>query len=132
MGEQARGSFEVRKSDERMIELGEGASFGRTTFDKRFEGDFVGRSVVVMLSVAGQVAGSAAYVALEHMYGTLSGRTGAFDLQHNGTLRRGAPELTVSVVPDSGTGELKGLTGKLTIDIVEGKHFYVFDYAFAD
>ena len=81
-----------------------------------------------MLAVGTEVEGSAAYVAIERIAGSLDGRAGAFFTQHNGTLDRGAPTLTVTVVPDSGTGELKGLSGRMTIDITDGKHFYTFDY----
>lgn len=130
MSQSARGSFEVKRRSQSAIEVKAGVSFGHTTFDKQFQGDLVGQSVVEMLSVGTEVQGSAAYVALEHVEGSLAGRAGSFALQHNGTMRRGAPELVLTVVPDSGTGELKGLAGSFKIDIVEGKHFYVFDYRF--
>jgi Protein of unknown function (DUF3224) len=132
MSTSARGSFEIQRRAQSTQELGSGASFGRITFDKQFQGDLTGTSVVEMLSVGTEVKGSAAYVALEHVTGTLAGRSGTFALQHSGTMRRGAAQLALSVVPDSGSAELKGLTGTLKIDIVDGKHFYVFDYAFED
>ena len=75
--------------------------------------------------------GSAAYVAIEQITGALAGRSGSFILQHTGTMNRGAPSLIITVVPDSGTGELLGLAGKMNINIVEGKHFYEFDYTLA-
>ena len=81
-----------------------------------------------MLSAATAVKGSGGYVAIETVHGTLEGRTGTFILQHSGTMTRGAPQLIITVVPDSGTGELTGLTGKMTINIVDKNHFYDFEY----
>jgi hypothetical protein len=81
-----------------------------------------------MLTVGTDVKGSAGYVAIERVTGTLNGRTGSFVLQHIGTLTRGAPVQSITVVPDSGTGQLSGLTGKLTVIIDSGKHSYAFDY----
>jgi hypothetical protein len=81
-----------------------------------------------MLSAGTEVKGSAGYVAIERVTGALHGRKGTFVLQHNGTMTRGDGQLTVTVVPDSGTGELVGLSGKMTINIVEKKHFYEFEY----
>jgi hypothetical protein len=81
-----------------------------------------------MLSAGTAVKGSAGYVAMECVTGTLHGKSGSFVLQHSGTMNRGAPQLTVSVVPDSGTGELTGLTGTLSIQIADGKHSYAMDY----
>ena len=88
--------------------------------------------VVHMLAVGTQVDGSAAYVAVERIDGTLDGRTGAFLTQHNGTLDRGSPTLSLTVIPDSATGELEGLRGRMAIDIVEGKHYYTFDYTLGE
>lgn len=78
------------------------------------------------------VQGSAGYVAIERVVGTLDGRAGSFILQHSATMTRGEPRMAIEVVPDSRTGELKGLSGTMTIDIVEGKHFYTFDYQLSD
>jgi hypothetical protein len=100
--------------------------------DKRFEGDLEATSKGQMLAAGTSVAGSAGYVAMEQVTGVLGGRSGAFVLQHSGTMERGAASLTVSVVPDSGTGELEGLTGTMDIIIEEGQHSYVFDYALGD
>jgi hypothetical protein len=85
-----------------------------------------------MLSAGTNVKGSAGYVAIERVSGTLRGRKGSFVLQHSGTMTRGVPQLTITVVPDSGTGQLTGLTGKMNINIVDGKHFYDFEYALAE
>jgi uncharacterized protein DUF3224 len=107
-------------------------TLGRMTIDKTFHGDLEGTSKGQMLTAATEVKSSAGYVALERVTGTLRTatglRTGSFALQHTGTLTRGTPELSVTVVPDSGTGELAGLTGKMTIIIKDGKHSYDFEY----
>ncbi|HTL14910.1 MAG TPA: DUF3224 domain-containing protein, partial [Thermomonas sp.] len=78
--------------------------------------------------VMAPVPGSGAYVALERIEGTLDGRRGSFFAQHSGTMDRGRPSLALTVVPDSGTDGLAGLRGRIAIDIVDGKHFYTFDY----
>jgi hypothetical protein len=78
------------------------------------------------------VKGSAGYVAIEKVTGKLHGRAGTFVLQHTGTMNRGAQKLSITVVPDSGTGELVGLSGKMNIIIAGGKHSYEFDYSLAD
>ena len=78
------------------------------------------------------VKGSAGYVAMERVAGTLHGHAGTFALQHSGTMTRGTPQLYVTVVPDSGTGQLVGLAGKMEIRIVDGKHFYDFEHSLPD
>jgi hypothetical protein len=101
---------------------------GRMSIDKRFHGDLEGTSRGQMLAASTSVPGSAGYVAIERFDGTLMGRRGSFVLQHSATMTRGAPELRIIVVPDSGTGELEGLSGSMTIVIESGKHSYGFDY----
>lgn len=101
---------------------------GRLSIDKQFHGDLEATSKGQMLAAATDVEGSAGYVALERVSGTLHGHSGTFALQHSGIMTRGAPQLTITVVPDSGSGQLVGLAGKMTIDIVDGKHFYDFEY----
>jgi len=96
--------------------------------DKQFHGDLEGTSKGQMLAVSTDVPGSAGYVAMERVNGSLHGRNGTFALQHNGVMTRGEPELSITVVPDSGTGELSELAGKMTINIVDGKHFYELEY----
>jgi hypothetical protein len=96
--------------------------------DKQFHGDLEGTSKGQMISAMGSVKGSAGYVAMERVTGKLKGRTGSFVLQHNGTMTRGAPQLSVTVVPDSGTDQLTGIAGMLTIKIEGGKHSYEFEY----
>lgn len=126
---QASGSFEVKLNPQKADNKeAEGANLGRMSIDKQFRGDLEATSKGEMLSVFTEVKGSAGYVAMERVSGTLNGRRGTFVLQHSGTMTRGEPQLSVTVVPDSGTDQLTGLAGKLTIKITEGKHFYEFDY----
>jgi hypothetical protein len=123
----ASGTFEVKVTPQAPDENGE-PSVGRLSLDKQFHGDLEGTSKGQMLAVRSDVEGSAGYVAMERVTGTLAGRTGTFALQHYGIMNRGAPTLTISVVPDSGTGQLAGLAGTMTIDIVDGKHLYELEY----
>lgn len=125
--ERATGTFEVKLVPQ-AVELGRDADLGRMTIDKQFEGDLEGTSHGQMLSAMSAVQGSAGYVAIERVTGTLRGRKGSFVLQHTGVMDRGQGSLTITVVPDSGTDELTGLTGRLEILIEDGKHSYVFEY----
>ena len=125
----ARGTFEVKVTPQKPDNKdAEGANFGRMSLNKQFHGDLEGTSLGEMLGATTDIKGSAGYVALERVTGTLDGKTGTFVLQHSGTMTRGGLELHVTVVPDSGTSQLVGLAGKMTIKIVDGKHFYEFDY----
>ncbi len=123
----ARGTFEVKLTPQ-ADESAAGAGLARMTLDKRFHGDLEAASQGQMLSAGTAVQGSAGYVALERVSGALHGRTGTFVLQHHGLMDRGAPRLTITVVPDSGTGELAGLTGTMGIEIADGKHSYDFEH----
>jgi hypothetical protein len=125
----AKGTFSVSLAPQPMSDVASGAELGRMSIDKQFFGDLTGTSKGEMLSAMGTVRGSAGYVAIERVSGTLAGRTGTFALQHNGIMNRGAPSLAVAVVPDSGSGGLTGIAGNLAIDIVDGKHFYTFSYS---
>ena len=102
---------------------------GRRAIDKQFHGALEGTSRGMMLSAGTSTPGSAGYVALEQVTGELDGRRGTFVLQHNATMNRGVPSLSIAVVPDSGTGQLAGLSGTMAITITDGKHFYDFEYA---
>jgi hypothetical protein len=124
----AKGTFEVKLKPQTDENVGD-PTVGRMSIDKQFHGDLEAISKGQMLAVQGDVKGSAGYVAMERVSGTLAGHTGSFALQHTGTMNRGVPELSVTVVPDSGTGDLAGLTGKMTIIIADGKHSYEFEYA---
>jgi hypothetical protein len=126
----ANGTFEVKMKPQTDENVGD-PTIGRMSLDKQFRGDLEATSKGQMLAVQGDVKGSAGYVAIERVIGTLAGRTGTFALQHTGTMNRGVPEQSVTVVPDSGTRELAGLSGKMTIKIAEGKHSYEFDYELA-
>ena len=129
---QAKGTFEVTRIPQEELDIGGGASVGHSRFDKRFHGPLEATSVVHMLAIMSPVPGSGAYVAIERIEGVLDGRRGSFHAQHNGVMDRGKPSLDLTVVPDSGTGELAGLHGRIAIDIVGGKHFYTFDYGFRE
>ncbi len=124
----ARGTFDVKRLPQ-ASEPDFGDTPARMLLDKTFHGDLEATSKGQMLAAGTEVKGSAGYVAIERVSGSLQGRSGTFVLQHNGIMNRGTPELSISVVPDSGTGDLKGLTGNMTIDIAEGKHAYTFEYA---
>jgi Protein of unknown function (DUF3224) len=124
----ATGTFEVKMAPQKW-EDAPGASLARMSFDKQWHGDFEGTSKGEMMTAGTDVKNSAGYVALEVVTGTLKGRTGAFIFQHNATMDRGTPHLSIAVVPDSGTGQLAGLTGTLNIVITDGKHSYDFEYS---
>lgn len=129
MTDRARGAFDVTTTPQPPEGKAGEANLGRLWIDKKFHGDLEGASQGEMLAVATEVEGSAGYVAMERVTGTLGGRRGTFVLQHGGTMTRGVPRLTITVVPDSGTGELAGLTGNMAIEITGGQHFYDFEYA---
>jgi len=124
----AAGTFDVTVSPQPASSPTPGAALGRMLLDKRYHGDLEGTAQGQMLSAGTVTTGSAGYVAIEHVVGRLHGRSGSFVLQHHGLMNRGAPQLSIVVVPDSGTGELLGLAGTMGIRIAEGKHFYTFDY----
>lgn len=128
MAEHARGLFEVKLTRQPLAVNAEDDVLGRMSIEKHFHGDLEGTSVGEMLTAATSVKGSAGYVAVERFRGILRGETGSFALQHSGTMTRGVPQLSVTVVPDSGTGQLAGLAGRMTIDIADGKHSYDFEY----
>jgi hypothetical protein len=124
----ARGPFDVKLTPHPFDEKNEDPLLGRMALDKQFHGDLEGTSRGAMLSAGTGVKGSGAYVAIERVTGSLRGRSGSFVLQHSGTMERGTSHLTITVVPDSGTGQLAGLTGKMNINIADGKHSYDFEY----
>ncbi len=128
----ASGPFEVKLSPLELHHPQEGASLGRMSIDKEFKGDLEATSQGEMLTAGNPGSGSAGYVAIELVSGTLHGHRGTFILQHSATMNRGEPSLTISVVPDTGTGELTGLTGTMAIIIDNGAHTYQFDYSLPD
>jgi hypothetical protein len=121
------GLFDVKISPQAAAE-NEEASIGRMLLDKQFHGDLEASSKGQMLAHMTSIKGSAGYVAIEKAVGTLQGRNGSFVLQHSGIMNRGEATLVLTVVPDSGTEELQGLSGSMTITIADGKHYYGFDY----
>ncbi len=122
----AKGEFHVKLTPQ--TDEGREPVPGRMLIDKTFEGELAGVSQGQMLAAHGTVKGSAGYVAIERVTGSLAGKQGSFCLQHCGLMERGKPTLEVVVVPDSGTDELAGLTGKMRIIIEGGQHRYEFDY----
>jgi Protein of unknown function (DUF3224) len=129
---QAKGRFEIKREMLPNRSLGGGIEIMHVRFEKRFEGPLQGDSVVEMLGYMTGIEGSGAYVALERLEGALDERSGSFVLRHAGVMDRGAQALLLEVVPDSATAGLAGLRGEMRIDIVDGKHFYTFDYALPD
>ena len=125
----ASGSFEVSVQPLANAEVSADPMLGRFLLTKKFTGDLDASARGHMLSAGTGVKGSAGYVAIDQITGSLGGRKGSFVLQHSGSMKRGAPTLSVMVVPDSGTGDLEGITGTLSINIVDGKHFYDFLYS---
>lgn len=132
MTNRATGTFEVKLTPQAQDEKSEDVGVGRMLIDKQFHGDLEATSKGQMLAAMTAVKGSAGYVAIEKVSGKLHDRIGTFVLQHTGIMNRGVPQLSVTVVPDSGTGELTGLSGKMNIIITDGKHSYEFDYALAE
>ena len=130
MSQIAEGTFDVKMVPQSAEPAG-GESIGRMLLDKRFHGTLDATSKGQMLAMRTAVEGSAGYVAMEVVTGKLDGRQGSFVLQPSGTMNRGAPTLTLTVVPDSGTGELAGLSGSMALDIAAGKHNYRFEYSLA-
>jgi len=122
----AKGEFEVKLAP---LQDDMPEKMGRMSIDKKFTGDLTGTGRGQMIHGMGEVEGSGVYVAVERVTGTIGGRTGSFLLYHQGVMTRGTPDLNVLVVPDSGSGDFKGITGTLNITITEGKHFYDFEYA---
>ena len=127
----ARGTFEVVMEGEPPYLEQDGLTLNRTVVRKEFSGDVVGASEAQMLAAFTATPGSAGYVALDHFTGSVDGQSGSFVLQHSGVMSRGDAQLTVTVVPDSGSGELAGISGTLEIDNDEGRHSYVLHYEIA-
>ena len=132
MTKHATGTFEVKMNPQVSEDNVGDPSVGRMSIDKQFHGDLEAVSKGQMLAAATDVEGSAGYVAIERVNGTLHGQIGTFALQHSGTMTPGSAQLAITVVPDSGTGELVGIAGKLMITIVDGKHSYDFEYSLGE
>jgi hypothetical protein len=132
MSQRATGPFDVKVVPQKPdTQIARAANLGRLTIDKRFHGDLEGISKGEMLATQTEVKGSAGYVAMERVTGKLNGRSGSFVLLHSATMTRGTPATSITVVPDSGTGELKGISGKMSISVApDGAHSYEFDFRF--
>jgi len=130
MSERASGPFDVKVTPQKPdTQIARAANFGRLTIDKRFHGELEAVSKGEMLAAQTEIKGSAGYVAFERVTGKLKGRSGSFVLQHSGTMNRGAQASSITVVPDSGTGELKGLSGSMSVTIAaDGAHSYEFTF----
>lgn len=125
----ATGSFTVAMKPLGEADTVEGVSLGRMSLDKQFDGDLVATGRGQMLTALTPQKGSAGYVAIERVTGTLHGRAGGFVFQHSGTMDQGAQSLSITVVPGSGSGALAGLAGSFHIEIVDGRHLYRFEYS---
>ena len=130
MANHAKGTFDVKLTPPAADDAAAGP-FGRLFINKQFHGELDGTSNGQMMALAPGPEGSGAYVALERVSGTLNGRRGSFVLQHSGTMTKGVPTMSVTVVPDSGTEQLTGMAGKMTIVIADGKHSYEIEYTLA-
>ncbi|MGH9144879.1 MAG: DUF3224 domain-containing protein [Vicinamibacterales bacterium] len=129
MAQHASGTFDVKIVPQPPEEQVGDPTIGRMSIDKQYHGDLEGSGLGQMLAgMASEVKDSGAYVAIERVRGTLHGRMGSFAVQHRGTMTRGAQDLVITVIPDTGTEQLTGIAGSMTIDIKDGKHFYGFDY----
>ena len=126
-----RGTFEVNMEPEPPFLEQDGVTLNRNAVRKEFSGGMAGTSEAQMLAAFTGTPGSAGYVAIEHFTGSVDGKPGSFVLQHNGVMDKGDARLTVTIVPDSGTGELAGISGTMVIDNAGGQHSYVLDYEFA-
>ena len=126
----ARGSIDVAMEAEPPYLEQDGIQLNRNVVRKEFSGELVGASEAHMIAAYTAVSGSAGYVAIEHFSGSLGGKSGSFVLQHHGLMNRGEAALTVTVVPDSGTGELAGISGTLEIDSDAGGHTYTLEYEY--
>ncbi len=125
----ATGPFDVKLAPQSLSPVAEHSGLGRMSLDKQFHGALEAASTGEMIAFRSAVAGSAGYVAMETVRGTLDGRTGSFVLQHSSTLTRGEPAQSITVVPDSGTDALAGLAGRMVVDIAPGgAHSYRFEY----
>jgi hypothetical protein len=132
MTSRASGPFEVKFTPLALSDPSADASLGRMAIDKQYHGDLEAIGKGEMLTAGSAATGSAGYVAIERITGKLKGHEGSFVVQHNGIMNRGTPSLAVTVVPDSGTGQLTGLSGSFGVKIEQGKHLYEFEYALGE
>lgn len=128
MKQTAQGTFTVEMKPQGDANVMNGVTTGRMSLNKKFEGDLTAVGAGEMLTALTPVKGSAGYVAIERVTGTLNGKEGSFVFQHSGIMDQGKQQLSVTVVPGSGTGELTGIDGKFAIIIADGKHSFEFEY----
>lgn len=128
MKKTVKGHFEIKSNPLPADEVTHALGAIRMIFEKRFAGALDATSVVSMMGIMNKDINSGAYVALEKITGTLEGLKGSFALQHSSGMDRGIPSQKISVIPDTGTGQLKNLSGEMFIDIIDGQHFYTFTY----
>jgi hypothetical protein len=128
MTRRAEGTFDVKTTPLPSDDATSGTSIGRYSLTKELHCDLEATGKGVMIGAGELAEGNAGYVAMEQITGTLHGRSGSFALQHFGTISQGSYDLSIKVVPGSGTGELAGITGAMTITLVNGKHIYSLDY----
>jgi len=126
--QRAAGPFDVTTTPAGAPDVQDGSTLGRLAIDKRYHGELSGSGKGEMLTAIGARPGSAAYVAVERVSGTLHGRQGSFAVHHTGTRSGGVDHLAIAIVPDSGSGQLAGISGTMDIQVVDGKHFYVLEY----
>jgi hypothetical protein len=132
MSRHAKGTFDVKMSPQTEPDGVGDPTVGRVALVKQYHGDLEGSGKGQMLAVGTAIDGSAGYVAMERISATLHGRSGSFALQHAGTMNRGTPQLSITVVPDSGTEALGGISGRLDIVMANGVHSYDFEYSLPD
>jgi len=125
----ATGAFDVKLLPLTLSEQSADPKLGRMSIEKQYHGELEATAKGEMLTAQSEVKDSGVYVAVERVTGILNGKKGSFAMHHTGVMNRSKPELKITVVPDSGTDDLKGLTGTMSIRIESGKHFYDFEYS---
>jgi hypothetical protein len=128
MTQHASGSFDITTTPAAPPDHQGRTAIGRMLLDKRYAGELAATGKGEMLTAVTDTHGSAAYVAIERISGTLNGKRGSFVIQHAGTMSAGGKHATINVVPDSGAGDLTGISGTLRLTLVERTHFYELDY----
>ena len=123
-----KGKFDIKSTPQTLDETTKSIGGMRMTFEKRFHGSLDATSLVSMMGLMNRDLGSGGYVAIEKISGKVDGLQGTFCFQHSSIMQRGVPSQTITIIPDTGTEALTGITGKMTIDIVDGQHFYTFEY----
>jgi hypothetical protein len=121
----AKGSFDVNITPQ---ESAPDAPVARMRLYKEFHGDLEAVAHGEMTAAHEPLTGAGVYVAIDRVTGTLHGKSGSFLIAHRGIRNVDGQELSIVIVPGSGTGQLTGITGSVGIEILEKKHFYTMDY----